>query len=318
MTLRRRDLLKLAPAAALPIPAIGQDLRARTLRLVPSTDLVSLDPVLSTALVAVQHGYYVFDTLYSVNSRMQAQPQMAEGHQVSDDGRIWTIRLREGLRFHDGEPVLPRDCTASLDRWSRRDTFGRVYGAAVDGYDSPDDRTLRIRLKRPFPRLLEAIGKPHSSPAFIMPERIATASPNTSPITEIIGSGPYRFLPGEFNSGNLVAYARFAEYRPRSEAPEWTSGAKVAHFERIESAGHRRQVHGRRGPAAGRSGTGSKTSLLTWSRWRLATVASASRTPIRSAPCSCCASTMPPRHSTTPRCVASCCRWPSSRTTSPR
>lgn len=233
MTIRRRDILKLLPATALPIPAIGQDMRARTLRLVPSTDLVSLDPVISTALVAVQHGYHVFDTLYGVDAQMQPRPQMAEGHQVSDDGRVWTIRLREGLRFHDNEPVLPRDCAASLERWSRRDVFGRAYGAAVDGYDTPDDRTLRIRLKHAFPRLIEAIGKPHSSPAFMMPERIVKAAPNT-PITEMVGSGPYRFLREELDSGNLVAYARFTGYRPRSEAPEWTSGAKVAHFERIE------------------------------------------------------------------------------------
>lgn len=233
MTVRRRDMLAFASALGLSAPAVAQDTRASTLRFVPSTDLVSLDPVLSTALVAVQHGYHVFDTLYGVDGRMQPQPQMAESHEVSADGRAWTIRLREGLRFHDGAPVLPRDCAASLDRWSRRDTFGRVYGAAVEGYDSVDDRTLRIRLKRPFPRLAEALGKPHSSPAFIMPARVAAAAPNT-PISEIIGSGPYRFLPGEFDSGNRVAYARFDGYKPRSEAPDWTSGGKVAHFERIE------------------------------------------------------------------------------------
>jgi len=233
MTLRRRDLLKLLPAATLPMPALGQDTRSRTLRFVPSTSLVSLDPVMSTALVAVQHGYYVFDTLYGVDARMQPRPQMAEGHQVSDDGRSWTIRLREGLRFHDGEPVRSRDCAASLERWSRRDVYGRVYGAAVDRYETPDDRTLRIHLKHPFPRLMDAIGKPHSSPAFIMPERIVKAAPDT-PIKEIIGSGPYRFLADEFDSGSLVAYARFDGYKPREEAPEWTSGGKVAHFERIE------------------------------------------------------------------------------------
>lgn len=233
MTMRRRDLLKTAPAALLPMPALAQNMRSRTLRLVPSTDLVSLDPVISTALVAVQHGYHVFDTLYGVDGQMRPHPQMAEGHQVSDDNLTWTIQLREGLRFHDGAPVRSRDCAASLERWSRRDVYGRVYGAAVESYETPDDRTLRIRLKTPFPRLLQAIGKPHSSPAFIMPERIVKASPDT-PISEMIGSGPYRFLAEEMDSGNLFAYAKFDGYRPRDEAPDWTSGGKVAHFDRVE------------------------------------------------------------------------------------
>jgi peptide/nickel transport system substrate-binding protein len=114
MTITRRDMMKLAPATALPLPALGQDMRARTLRFVPSTDLVSLDPVLSTALVAVQHGYHVFDTLYGVDAQMRPQPQMAEGASVSDDRLTWLITLRDGLRFHDGEPVRARDCAASL------------------------------------------------------------------------------------------------------------------------------------------------------------------------------------------------------------
>jgi len=233
MSFRRRDLLAFTTALGLSAPAIGQNMRARTLRFVPSTDLVSLDPVLSTALVAVQHGFHVFDTLYGVDGRMQAKPQMAEGHAVSDDGLAWTIRLREGLQFHDGEPVRSRDCAASIERWAKRDTFGRVFQTAVAAYETPDDRSLVIRLKRPFPRLADALAKPHSQPAFIMPERIVRAAGDGA-ITEVTGSGPYRFLASEWSSGNLIAYARFDGYRPRSEAPEWTSGAKVAHFERVE------------------------------------------------------------------------------------
>lgn len=233
MPLHRRDLLKGVAAAALPMPAIAQDARAKTLRLVPSTDLVSLDPVFSTALVAVQHGYHVFDTLYGVDAALRPRPQMAEAHFVSGDGRIWTIRLREGLRFHDGEPVRAADCAASLERWGQRDPFGRALAAAVDRYEAQSDRELRIHLRKPFPRLLDALGKPHSSPAFIMPERIARTPP-TSAITEVVGSGPFRFLPGELTSGHLIAYSRFDGYVPRQEPAEWTSGGKVAHFERIE------------------------------------------------------------------------------------
>jgi peptide/nickel transport system substrate-binding protein len=63
--------------------------------------------------------------------------QLAEQAEVSDDGRTWTIRLREGLRFHDNEPVLARDAAASLGRWAARDVFGQTAGAAVE--DSRQD-----------------------------------------------------------------------------------------------------------------------------------------------------------------------------------
>lgn len=65
-----------------------------------------------------------------------------------------------------------------------------------------------------------------------MPERIANTDPNTQ-ITEMIGSGPYRFIANEYVSGNRVAYEKFSGYKPRQEQPEWNMGAKIAHFDRI-------------------------------------------------------------------------------------
>ena len=90
-----------------------------------------------------------------------------------------------------------------------------------------------ITLKRPFGRLLHAIGKPHSSPAMIMPERLARTSP-TAQVTEMVGSGPFRFKHDEYVSGARMVYEKFADYVPRAEAPAWTSGAKVVNFDRLE------------------------------------------------------------------------------------
>jgi peptide/nickel transport system substrate-binding protein len=231
--MQRRTLL--ASAAAAPLlaqPAQAQN-RARVLRYVPSTNLSILDPVFTPAAGTIAHGYCVFDTLYGMDSNMRPQPQMAAGHSVSADGLTWEITLREGLRFHDGEPVRARDCAESLNRWSKRDSFGQALGAATESFGFKDDRTIVIKLKRRFNRLLEAIGKSHSSPAFIMPERLARTSP-TVQVTEMVGSGPLRFVRGEYVSGSRIVYERNADYVPRSEAPSWTAGGKVMNFDRVE------------------------------------------------------------------------------------
>ena len=148
-TITRRGAI-LAGAAALAAPSISRAQRndPRVLRFVPQAALSNPDPVASIAAVSVNHGFYVFDTLYGVDARMRPQPQMAEGHSVSDDGLTWTIRLRENLFFHDGDPVRSRNCAASLRRWGNRDTFGRTLATAVAEYGTPDDRTLVIRLQR--------------------------------------------------------------------------------------------------------------------------------------------------------------------------
>jgi peptide/nickel transport system substrate-binding protein len=230
--MRRRTLLGTA-ASVLAAPAIAQPARISTLRFIPQSNLVSLDPIWTTATVTANHGYYVYDTLYAVNGRMQPQPQMAAGHEVSDDGRVWRIRLRDNLKFHDGTPVRAIDCIASLQRFVLADEFGKLLGRVVETWNVADDRTMEIRLTKPFPLLLDVLAKSDSRVPFIMPERLARTPP-TAAISEVIGSGPYRFLPNEYNSGSRVAYVKFTDYVPRTEPPEWASGAKIAHYDRIE------------------------------------------------------------------------------------
>jgi peptide/nickel transport system substrate-binding protein len=232
--MKRRTLLgAAATAAALPRFAIAQPANSRVLRFVPQANLTLLDPTVTTAAVTSNHGYMVFDTLFALNSKLEPKPQMAEGFTVSDDGRTYLIKLRDGLKFHDGEPVRAQDCAPSLARWAARDTYGQTVAKFVDTWGVQDDKTVKITLKEPFPLLIEAIGKADSAIAFVMPERLAKTDP-FKPVTELIGSGPFRFLKDEFVSGSSVAYAKNADYVPRQEAPDWTSGGKVVHFDRVE------------------------------------------------------------------------------------
>ena len=144
------------------------------------------------------------------------------------------LRLRDGLRFHDKEPVLARDVVASIRRFAARISLAEALMAATEELSAPDDRTVRFRLKRPFPHLPEALAGPGGNVPAIMPERPAATSP-FKPVAEIIGSGPYRFLPEEHISGARTAYARFPLYQPRTGGPVgFTSGPKIAHFERVE------------------------------------------------------------------------------------
>lgn len=233
--MHRRSLLTGAAglAASFGTPSIAQPARTATLRFVPQANLTALDPIWTTAIVTQMHGYHVYDTLYALDGQLRPQPQMASGHEVSADGRVWRITLREGLRFHDGEPVRARDCTASLARWARRDPFGQILAAVVDEWRTPDDRTIEIRLKRAFPMLLDALAKPDANVPFIMPERLAQTDANTQ-ISEVVGSGPFRFARGEFVSGSRVVYTKNDAYVPRSEPASGAAGGKVAHFPRIE------------------------------------------------------------------------------------
>jgi len=234
--MRRRDLLKAAGAslAALAAPRIGQAEKASKLVFVPPADLSLLDPVATFFRPTRNHAYLVFDTLYGIDTNWATQPQMVEGHQVDEDGLTWTLTLRDGLRFHDKEPVLARDVVASIRRFAQRISFANALMAATDELSAPDDRAVRFRLKRPFPHLPEALAGPGGTVPAIMPERLAATSPY-EPVAEIVGSGPYRFLPDEYVSGARAAYSRFTLYQPRASGPVgFTSGPKITHFDRVE------------------------------------------------------------------------------------
>jgi len=232
--MQRRQFIGAAAAATLAAPQVNaQTARAKTLRVVPLTALFSLDTVFNTSLVTTNHGFAVYDTLFGVNNKGEIKPQMAEGHTLSDDGLVYTIRLRDGLKFHNGEPVRAQDCIQSLKRWAGRETFGQTVAQFVDTWGVKDDRTLEIKLSRRVPIFLEAITRGSASVPFIMPEHIAKTDPFKQ-ITEAIGSGPFKWLPSEFAAGSFAAYAKNTDYVPRSEPAEWTTGGKVAHFDRVE------------------------------------------------------------------------------------
>ena len=225
--MRRRDVLKSAPLLMTPALARAD---SRPLRYIPNSNLSSIDPIWTTALLPAIHGFMVFDTLYGIDGTGRLRPQMCSGHDLSADGLTWTFTLRDGLVFHDGGKVLARDCVMSLRRWGSRDSFGVPMMAAAHDIEIIDDRRFQMRLKRPFNQMLYGLA---ARGCFMMPERMAKI-PATEQIKEAIGSGPFRFLPGEWLSGAFAAYARFDGYVPRQEPPSFLAGGKVAHFQRIE------------------------------------------------------------------------------------
>ncbi len=231
--MKRRQFVTTATIGTLCLPASVRAQKQTTLNFIPQIDLTFLDPHFTPANVTRNHGFMVYDTLFGVDANGQVSPQMAEGHVVEEGGRLWRITLRDGLFFHDGSKVLARDCVASIKRWAKRDAFGEMLSAATDEIAAPDDRTIVFRLKKPFPLLAFALGKSASPMCGIMPERLA-ATDAFKQVTDITGSGPFRFKADERVQGARNVYEKFARYVPRSGGvPTWTAGPKLVHFDRV-------------------------------------------------------------------------------------
>ncbi len=231
--MHRRTLLATGlVASTLARPALLRAEATTTLKIIPYADLALLDPAVS-AFITRNHVLMVFDTLFAVDEAGTVQPQMLDAYTTSEDGLLWTLTLRPGLRFHDGAPVLARDCVASIRRWWVNDAFGQALAAATDELAAPDDKTIRFRLKRPFHLLPDALAHPTNTMAAIMPERLAN-TPATTRLVEMVGSGPFRYLANERVPGARNHYAKFDGYVPRGGTPSFTAGPRIANFDRVE------------------------------------------------------------------------------------
>ncbi|MBL6453943.1 ABC transporter substrate-binding protein [Belnapia sp. T6] len=230
---RRFRLLAAAALSALLSTSLPLATTAQTLRVVLVNDLASLDPVQSTAAFVRNHGFMVYDQLFALDSKGEAQPQMVERFERSPDGMSWRFILREGLAFHDGTPVRAADAVASIRRWAQRDVVGRALAAATGSLEVVDDRTFSLTLARPFALVTEALARPTASALFVMPERLAQ-TPATTAITDATGSGPFIFQANEWQAGNRAVYRRNPAYRPRPEPADGLAGGKRVMVERLE------------------------------------------------------------------------------------
>lgn len=203
-----------------------------TLRVVVHANLQILDPVWTTAFITGRHAYLIYDTLYAMDSRFMPQPQMVERHETSADLLTWRFTLRDGLKFHDGEPVRSADVVASLRRWMQRDVMGQRLAQFTASVEAESDKVFVIKLREQYGLVLDSLAKA-SNPAFIMPERVAL-TPATTQITDFIGSGPFIFVRDEWRPGNRVVYRRNPDYVPRSETPDYLAGGKRALVDRVE------------------------------------------------------------------------------------
>ena len=202
-----------------------------TLRVVAQGSFSSLDPLPLPAVISVHTSIHVYEHLFAWDSNLNPQPQLVDTWSISDDNTSYTFTLRDGLTFHNGDPVTSDDAIASINRWlpapSVKNTASFIKEAV-----KVDDHTFTLNLNEPFGGLVIGLGtSPHLSPQ-IWPEDIANSAPFSEPITEWIGTGPYEFETWE--PGNKLSIVRYDGFISRPEPENFLAGGKRAYLDRIE------------------------------------------------------------------------------------
>ncbi|MDO8973249.1 ABC transporter substrate-binding protein [Reyranella sp.] len=220
-------------ALSTAVAAVAAPASAQTLKMVAHSDLKVLDPIWTTAFITRNHGYMIYDTLFAQDADSRIQPQMVDKYEASADKLSWTFTLRDGLEWHDGQPVTAEDCVASIKRWGARDSLGQQMMASVGTMKAIDAKTFQIVFKEPFGLVLDALGKPSSTVPFMMPKRVAETDPFKQ-IDDYTGSGPFIFKKDEWKPGEKVVYVKNTKYKPRAEPASGLAGGKVVKVDRVE------------------------------------------------------------------------------------
>jgi len=223
-----------AGSAALAIaPRVAGAQDKKILRFVQAGNLTILDPIFTTAYVTRDHGYMIYDTLFSIDEKNEVKPQMVDKYGVSADKLTWTFTLRDGLEWHDGQPVTAEDCVVSIKRWAARDGMGQKLMEFVADISPVDAKTFTLKLKQPYGLVLDSLGKQSSNVPFMMPKAIASTDPFKA-IDSQVGSGPFIYVKAESKPGERHVYIKNPKYKPRAEPASGLAGGKVVKVDRVE------------------------------------------------------------------------------------
>lgn len=134
----------------------------------------------------------VTEGLLSFDARFAPQPLLATAWAVSADGRRYTFTLRQGVRWHDGQPFTSADVAFSLRELQRANPRGRSTLAALERVETPDAHTAVLVLKSPAPYLLRSLSSAESPivPSHVYAQGEEAAARNAA---APVGTGPFRF-----------------------------------------------------------------------------------------------------------------------------
>ncbi len=201
-----RDL-RLAAAAALVALSCASAAAQTTLRIGLAEDADILDPSLARTYVGRIVFASICDKLFDVDAKLNVVPQLALSQETSEDGKTVTIKLRGGVKFHDGEPLDAEAAKFSLERhMTMQGSFRKPELAAVDHIDVVDPLTIKLALKTPFSPLIAQL----TDRAGMMVSPKAAKEAGDKFGLHPVCAGPYKFV--ERVQQDRIVVEKFADY----------------------------------------------------------------------------------------------------------
>ena len=202
-----------------------------TLNVAVSDEPPALDQHVITSDLATMIAQHMFEGLYTFDSTYKPVPMLAESAEVKNGGKLISLKLRQGVKFHNGDEMTSADVAASLQRWGKHGSRGPVLFANIEKVEAAGKYQVDLHFKNvfgPWQSMLAFInGGPTIHPKAIMEK----ADKKPIEIKDYIGTGPYKM--GRWNPGRFVELVKFDGYAARSDAADGYAGKRVANIDKL-------------------------------------------------------------------------------------
>ncbi len=233
-----RDSLRVTVALvalALVVAGTGLDAHAQkkggVLRVANLGEPPALDAHWTTASLVETLVNHIYEGLYSLDDNYRPIPMLAEGFPtVSKDQLAYTIKLRRGVKFHNGKEMTSEDVVPSLNRWGQQSPYGKALYAQVAEVRALDRYTVEIKLKEKSGIVLISLAVPNAFAA-IYPKEVAEKFKPAEKATEWIGTGPFKLA--EWKPDQYIRMVRFDDYKGRNERPNGYGGGKPVYVDEV-------------------------------------------------------------------------------------
>jgi len=200
-----------------------------TLRVAMSAEPPTIDGHWTTATIVFTISCHYLESLFTLDDKYNVIPMLAESYKIGEGGKVYTIKLREGVPFHNGKEMTSADVAASINRWGKIATVGKRLFSQVESFKAVDKYTVEFRLKGPSGIVLSSLANINQIPGIYPKEVIDEAGDGM--VKQFIGTGPFKFV--ERIPDRHIKFVRFDKYASRKEAQTGFGGKKIAYFDEI-------------------------------------------------------------------------------------
>lgn len=190
----------------------------------------SLDGHWTTATIVSIISHHYLEPLFTFGDKYNIIPMLAESYKIGAGAKVYTIKLRQGVPFHNGKEMTSADVVASLNRWGKIATVGKRMFSQVESLKAVDKYTVEFRMKGPSGIVLPSLANVNQLPGIYPKEVVDEAGDGM--IKQVIGTGPFKFV--ERMPDRYIKLSRFDRYAARSEPPDGFGGKKIAYVDEIQ------------------------------------------------------------------------------------